>query len=102
MRFIVFCMLFTLISLGAIAQQDSSAAQTNDTSLNQSQNKKVPFLDSVAMAMQQHEQFTQDSLATLYIRPADSNRHDQLIDTLLKQTLYTGSNFLDLRSHSKS
>jgi hypothetical protein len=102
MRFIVVCVLMMLISLGACAQQDSSATQISDTSLNQAQHDKVPFLDSVAMAMQQHEQFAQDSLATLYIRPADSNRHNQLIDTLLKQTLYTGTNFLDIQQHSKS
>ncbi len=102
MRFIAVCVFLMIVSLGANAQQDSTALQTNDTSLNQPQNKHGPFLDSVAMAMQQHDQFVQDSLATLYIRPADPSRHNQLVDSLLKQVLYTGTNFLDLRPHSKS
>jgi hypothetical protein len=104
MRFIVVgLMFFMVISQRTYAQQDSSASKPGDTSLlTQPKGGHLPFLDSVAVAMQQHEQFVQDSLATLYIRPADPLRHNQLIDTLLKNNLYTGRNFLDIHTRSKS
>jgi len=102
MRFIAVCLFLMVLSLSVYARPDTVAQQKTDTSAGQDQNSRVPFLDSVATAMQQHEQFMQDSLATRYIRPADSNQHDQLVDTLLKQVLYTGTDFLDLHPHSKS
>jgi hypothetical protein len=104
MRFIlVSLMFFMVLSLRTYAQQDSSGSKGSDTiKSNTKSNARLPFLDSVAQAMQAHDQFVQDSLASQYIRPADSLRHDQLIDTLLKKYLYTGRNFLDIRVKSKS
>jgi len=104
MRFVAACLLLLIcLSVNVYAQQDSAASKNNDTSvLPGSQNRRLPFLDSVARAMQEHDQFVQDSIATMYIRPADPLRHDQLVDSLLKNSLYTGTNFLDIQTKSKS
>jgi Domain of unknown function (DUF4271) len=103
MRFTVACLLFFIaFTLKTYAQQDTATSQGNDTAVNTQQTQHLPFLDSVAQAMQQHDQFVQDSLASMYIRPADSLRHDQLVDSLLKKYLYTGNSYLDIHSKSKS
>ncbi|HVV54558.1 MAG TPA: DUF4271 domain-containing protein [Mucilaginibacter sp.] len=98
MRLIVVSLIFFLLSsFGAYAQQDTTNISGGDTMLiRDQQNGKLPFLDSVALAMQQRQQFISDSLATQYIAPGDSTRHNQLIDTLLKKYLYTGQDFLDI------
>ncbi len=96
-------LFFVAFSLKTYAQQDTAGSNSNDTStLSEPQNGRLPFLDSVAQAMQQHEQFVQDSLASMYIRPADSSRPDQLVDSLFKKYLYTGNSYLDIHSKSKS
>jgi hypothetical protein len=104
MRITVISLLFfAALSLKTYAQQDTPALKGSDTSLlNQPQGQHLPFLDSVALAMQQHEQFVRDSVAMMYIQPADSLRHDQLIDSLFKKYLYTGHAYLDIHSKSKS
>ncbi len=104
MRFIAFSIVFfMMVSLKIYAQHDTTSLKSNDTSaITNTQNGRLPFLDSVAQAMQQHEQFVEDSLASMYIRPADPLRHDQLVDTILKKYLYNGSSYLDIHSKSKS
>src|ERR1700744_2677195 len=98
MRFIaIVFLLFALLAGKAFAQQDSSGV-SNDTSLSGSR----LFLDSVAQAAQAREQFVSDSLATIYIKPASSLRHNQLIDSLFEKYLYKGSNFLDVARAPKS
>jgi len=77
MRFIAFCIMFFLaISLKTYAQQDTAASQTGDTSVNSQQKQHLPFLDSVAQAMQMQQQAAQDSMTSVYIRPADPLRED--------------------------
>jgi len=104
MRFIVFAFLFFVaFSLKTYAQQDTTNIINGDTSaISGQQNGHLPFLDSVALAMQLHEQFVQDSIAMMYVQPADPSRHDQLVDSLFKKYLYTGTNYLDIHSKSKS
>jgi Domain of unknown function (DUF4271) len=103
MRFVALCLLFvTLVVSKAYAQLDLSTAQSQDTSLSNTKNAHLPLLDSVAQAIQAREQFVSDSLSGIYIRPADSLRHNQLIDTLFKKYLYNGYGFLDIPSTSKS
>jgi hypothetical protein len=102
MRLIALCLsFFLLIAVKGYAQQDTIPPPGSDTSsLNGATGQHLPFLDSVALAMQQHQQFVADSLASLYIRPADPLRHNQLIDTLFATYLYKGSTFTDI--HAKS
>ncbi len=97
MRFIAITfLLFTLLA-------GKTYAQDNDTPLTQSsKSTRLPFLDSVAQAIQQREQFVSDSIASVYIRPADPLRHNKLIDSLFKKYLYQGNNFLDIPASSKS
>jgi hypothetical protein len=103
MRFIAACILFTLIfALNTYAQQDTASARQNDTSLSNQQGQHLPFLDSVAMAMQLQQQEAQDSLSSLYIRPEPRQREDQLVDSLLKRNLYTGTDYLDIHPKNKS
>jgi len=100
MRFIAMSFLFLMLMIGkTYAQRDSSALKNNDTSV---QKEHVPLLDSVAQAIQARDEFVADSISKAYIIPADPQRHDQLIDTLLKKYLYTGYGFLDIPSKSTS
>ena len=102
MRIITVALLFfTLLAGKTYAQQDSSTQQGNDTALKSTRGH-LPFLDSVAQALQERENFVSDSLATIYIRPADPLRHNQLVDSLVKKYPYTGHNFLDIPRASKS
>ena len=100
MRFIVIAILLITLTAGKIcAQQDTADIRNNSRG---GQERHLPLLDSVAQAMQMHENFVSDSLASVYIRPADPLRHNQLVDTLLKKYLYKGSNFLDIPRIKKS
>ena len=101
MRFIATAfLLFALLTGKAFAQQDTSGLKDNDTSYGNGAH--LPFLDSVAQAIQAREQFVSDSLETMYNRPADPLRHNMLIDSLFKKYLYQGSNFLDVARAPKS
>jgi hypothetical protein len=101
MRFVVACLLFFVaFTLKTYAQQDTAVTATSDTPLNVQQKQRLPFLDSVAQAMQLQQQEAQDSLTSMYIRPADSLRKDQFVDSLLKRDLYTGTNYLDIHTRS--
>ena len=103
MRFTVAYLLFFIaLTLKTYAQQDTATSRGTDTSVNSQQKKHLPFLDSVALAMQLQQQQAQDSLTSVYIRPADSLRQDQLVDSLLKHNLYTGTNYLDIHTKSNS
>ena len=102
MRLIAVCLsFFLLIAVKGYAQQDTLPPPGNDTSiLSGAKGEHLPFLDSVAVAMQQHQQFVADSLASLYIRPADPLRDNQLVDSLFEKYLYKGNTFADI--HAKS
>ncbi|MBS1530231.1 MAG: DUF4271 domain-containing protein [Bacteroidetes bacterium] len=103
MRFAVACfLLLILLSVKTYAQQDSASLKQNDTALNGQRGQKLPFLDSVAVAMQMQQQEAQDSLSSLYIRPAPELRDDRLVDTLLKQNLYSGTGYLDIHTKTQS
>jgi hypothetical protein len=104
MRFIVISFLLFMLLMGkaAHAQRDSSAPKGQDTSSFNNTGRHLSLLDSVAQAIQARDQFVSDSLATVYIRPADPARHNQLVDSLFKKYLYKGYGFLDIPSTSKS
>jgi hypothetical protein len=102
MRFYV-CMLLLMFAAcpGVHAQQDSARAGSvyaQDSAVYRP--KHMAFLDSVALATQQRQQFVNDSLATVFIMP-DSNRANQLTAILLKSNLYKGRTFLDISFNSK-
>ncbi len=105
MRFIVITFLFfACFTSKLFAWQDTGRLKSADTSLRYDGAgvQQMPFLDSVAQAIQSRQDFISDSLATLYIKPADPLRHNQLVDSLLKTGLYTGSSFIDAQTASKS
>ena len=101
MRLIAVCLFLMVCSCNVFANTDTTRYKS-DTIAGQSPNNRLPFLDSVAQSLQQHEQMAQDSLATLFLRPASASRHDALVDTLLKRVLYKGNDFLDIHATSKS
>ena len=101
MRLIAVC-LFLLVCCRSVFAKTDTTRYKSDTIAGQTPNSRLPFLDSVAQSLQQHEQLAQDSLATLFIRPANASRHDALVDTLLKRVLYKGNDFLDIHATSKS
>lgn len=99
MRAIALAILLMLTALtGLRAQQDSAqVAYTDSTADNRPH--RMAFLDSVAQASANREQFVQDSLATMYIMP-DPKRPSELV-SLLQQTAYKGKTFLDIPYISK-
>jgi len=104
MRIVAIALLFfTFLAGNSYAQQDSLSQQSNNSQVSGSNANHLPFLDSVALAMQQRDQFVSDSLATIYVRPGNPLRRNLLVDTLLKMNLYKGSNnFLDIPHESKN
>ncbi|MGZ3752992.1 MAG: DUF4271 domain-containing protein [Mucilaginibacter sp.] len=104
MRFIAIAFLFfILVADKTYAQQDTAGTGSSDTSvLKSNEGRHLNLLDSVAQAIQAREQFVSDSLSTMYIRPADPLRHNQLVDSLFKKYLYKGYAFLDIPTTSKS
>jgi hypothetical protein len=103
MRFIVLCFVFLLSGYSGVhalpkrasLQQDTLAGATPahaDSAVHRP--KHMAFLDSVAQATAQHEEFVSDSLANQFIMP-DPNRPNQLTAYLL-QNLYKGRTFLDI------
>ncbi len=104
MRFIATgFLLFILLAGKTYAQQNLSTPDSGDSSkLTGTQSARLPFLDSVAQAIQVRDEFVSDSIATIYVRPADPSRPDKLIDSLFKKYLYKGYGFLDLPPASKS
>jgi hypothetical protein len=104
MRFVTVTFLLMILLVGsAYAQQDSSDASRNDNGgFAESSYNRQPVLDSVAEAIKARQDFVSDSLAKLYISPADPSRHSQLVDSLLSKYAYKGNNFLDLPASSTS
>jgi len=93
MRFIVWALLFILITCTDVyAQGDSLAGKA--TYQNPAP-KQLSVLDSVAQATTMRQQFVTDSIATQFIMP-DSNRVNQLAIYLQKNVLYKGYTFLDI------
>jgi Domain of unknown function (DUF4271) len=102
MRFIALCLLFLLSGFsGVYARQDSVAGRPQyHADTNAAQQPHMAFLDSVALATTQRQQFVTDSLATMYIMP-DPNRPNLLTAYIMKNELYTGHTFLDIPFVSK-
>ena len=100
MRIIILSVLLMLLaSMGLRAQQDSTAGEVTVDSAAVARPHKMAFLDSVAQATAQRQQFVEDSVATMFIMP-DPNRQSALI-TWFDQTAYKGKNFLDIPYISK-
>jgi hypothetical protein len=90
---LLFLLCFILLAGKTFAQNAPQLVKPPDTAMQ----GHLPFLDSVAQALQARQAFVSDSLSSIYIRPADPGRHSQLVDSLFKKYLYKGSNnFLDV------
>ena len=101
MRITVLVFLFLLLAVqGLHAQQDSAVQKpyhyTDSTAYRP---HRMAFLDSVAYATEQRQQFMADSVATMYIMP-DTNRPSQFT-AMVQAGLYKGHTFLDIPFVSK-
>jgi len=97
MRFVVLGLLL-FACMGVYAQQDSAQAAGGAKYHSDSAGYKpqhMAFLDSVAQATAQRQQFVIDSLTTMYIMP-DTNRASEFTALVLNSYLYKGHTFLDI------
>ena len=98
MRFVALCCFIIGLCTNAFAQQD--------TALNNNYVPAAPapftVLDSVVAADKAHEQFVKDSLAMRYIKAPDAAIFQQVVQQTLNESLYKGTNFLDIPSKTKS
>ncbi|RZJ66895.1 MAG: DUF4271 domain-containing protein [Flavobacterium sp.] len=60
------------------------------------------LLDSVAAASVARHQFVSDSLAMIYIQHQDPLRKNQFVEEMLKNNVYKGYGFLDIKTRSKA
>jgi hypothetical protein len=102
MRLKVWCFLFTAICCSAVrAQQVLPTTVIPSGNLSPVQ-KPISLLDSVVLATQAREKFVADSIAMQYIKAPDSALNREFAEKMLRDNLYTGSNFLDIPMKSKS
>lgn len=99
MRFIALCFLAIVVScLAGYAQRDT----TLYNGYGAVQSGPMTVLDSVVAAEQAHEKFVADSIAMQHVKAPDAAIRKQYVDRVLKENIYTGFQFLDIPSKSKS
>lgn len=98
MRFISFFIFVIVFSCTAGYAQDT----TLYNNYNVVQPAQMSVLDSVVRAEQAHKKFIADSIALQHIKAPDAAIRKQYVDRVLKENLYTGFQFLDIPSKSKS
>ncbi|PJJ79809.1 DUF4271 domain-containing protein [Mucilaginibacter auburnensis] len=97
MRVFIICLLLFFTVSTAFAQRDSVPRRRTFRSLI-ADTSALNVLDSVALAMQAKEKLAADSAAMQYVRAPDA---DAYVAEYLRQKLYHGNNFLDLKYISK-
>ncbi len=104
MRLTVWCFLSVFFCcLASYAQQQATPSPANDYQLvNPPAKKPISVLDSVVLATKAHEKFVIDSLSMQYIKYPDSALNQQFIAKTIKESVYTGTDFLDIPVKSKS
>lgn len=102
MRFFALSLLLLLLACSCAFAQDSvqtanqpAATPQHYSDSARAQPQHMAFLDSVAQATAQRQQFIEDSLANMFIMP-DSNRVNQFTTYVMEHELYKGKNFLDI------
>ena len=97
------CFLFIVVTGCTMAYAQVDTANTMPDSIQNRPRQKgpVPFLDSVAHATANREQFVSDSLAMLYIKAPSADRPNLFVDSLLKANAYKGDLYLSLSAKSK-
>ncbi len=99
MRFIALCFLAIVFSCSAgYAQQDT----TLYNGYNPVQPGPMTVLDSVVNAERLREKFLADSIAMQHVKAPDAAIRQQYVNRVLKENIYTGFQFLDIPSKSKS
>ncbi|RZA04061.1 MAG: DUF4271 domain-containing protein [Sphingobacteriaceae bacterium] len=99
MRFIALCFLAIVFCCTAgYGQQDT----TLYNGYNTVQPGPMTVLDSVVNAERLREKFVADSIAIQHVKAPDAAIRQQYVNRVLKENLYTGFQFLDIPSKSKS
>ena len=105
MRWLI-CFLFILFVGGADAYAQADTTQTVKDSIpvrpRYHNRGPMPFLDSVAYAAANHEQFISDSLGKVYVVAPNPNRPNTFVDSILKANAYKGDLYLGLSSKTRS
>jgi hypothetical protein len=97
------CFLFIVVTgcTAAYAQVDTVNTMPDSVTSRPRHKGPLPFLDSVAHATANKEQFVSDSLAIIYIAAPNSQRPNLFVDSLLKANAYKGDLYLSLSAKSK-
>jgi hypothetical protein len=98
MRFIALCCFIIGFCTTAYAQQDTAL----NNGYGYTSPAQLSVLDSVVQATKAHEQFVKDSLARRYIKAPDDAIFQEFVNKTFKESLYTGTDFLDIPSKIKS
>ena len=99
MRFITLCFLaIVFLCAAGYAQQDTTLYNRYDAV----QPGPMTVLDSVVAAEQAHEKFIADSIAMQHVKAPDGAIRRQYVERVLRENIYTGFQFLDIASKSKS
>ena len=113
MRLIVWCFFFMTVYFQAVYAQQAPLPPVNNNNTLIPTPQHISVLDSVVMATKAREKFTADSvkarvkfmadsIAMQYIKYPDSALNRQFVVATLKANLYTGTDFLDITTKSKS
>jgi hypothetical protein len=97
------CFLYIVVTgcTAAYAQVDTVNTMPDSIQNRPRYKGPMPFLDSVAHATANREQFVSDSLAMLYIEAPNPQRPNLFVDSLLKANAYKGDLYLSLSAKSK-
>jgi len=88
MRFISLCLLFNLSWCFAIyAQRDTANSKATDTLRQNRVQPAIPAPDSAAVAKASREQFMEDSIAMVYLKP-DTTRLESFAASITKNVLF--------------
>ena len=94
MRLYLIIILLNTLSFGSYAIQ---VPVSHDTWLKQ---PEPHLLDSVAAATIARQKFASDSLSMLYIQRPDPLRKNQFVESMMKDHVYKGYGFLDIKKRS--
>lgn len=101
MRLIILCLFCLIVGRKGFAQTDT-ALNNQPVVSDSTYAHPANIIDSVASAMAARQQYEADSLATLYVHTADSNRVNQFALDIIKNRFYKGYGFLDIKFKQQS
>jgi hypothetical protein len=92
----------TIYCSAVYAQQENTPNTVVNQTIQNPPTKSISVLDSVVLATKARKKFIADSIAMQYIKAPDSALYKEYVKRILKENLYTGTNFLDIPQKAKN